>query len=275
MNDEELTARFEKLEGMVNVLLQQIRNIQEGRVVAPEVGSSAPITPDGTAPSSGHATSRFIGPTPEVEQPQYIEDHPSVRPLDSRVTWGGGEYVRHGEVFTPQQPPAPLQAEAPAQQPLPAPPMTTTQQPIQPSPPPAPQPQQPQSIPAQVPVTNRAQPANQPPPEPTPQEQRQQRAAWRAEERRENIRSQGRQTNVDRMDEPYRAAYYDAAGVPEPPKPPAPRDALRAPRSGGDERLAEFAEVTASTLQIMQERLTLAMRQIEEMRNTFEVAAHE
>jgi hypothetical protein len=293
MNNEELETRLEKLEGMVNGLLQQIKNIQAGRVVAPFAGSPVPDQAGGTAPSPqtlAKWTQRGQGQD-TVFTPEGSFDSP-----DSVAQWANQSRPEQPLPFQPQsskepqftspQPVAPSPPSPAPVQPI-APSTSWSQPPVQPVAPPQPSPapvvQPPAPRPPLQPKPGPAIPQDREPrpvvaggtPEPTLQEQIQQRAAWKAEQRRERIRARGGTTNVDRMGEPFRTAYYDAAGIPEPPKPPPPRDALRAPRSGGDERLAEFAEVTASTLQVMQQRLQLAMRQIEEMRSHFEMTGHE
>ena len=336
MNDEELTARFEKLEGMVNVLLQQIRNIQEGRVVAPEVGSSAPITPDGTAPS----TMRHIGPA--VEKPQYIEDHPELQPL-------GGDQPQS----TPQQPvppqPSPPQetvrwtdsasaavssfagavaaasqgVASDVQQGAGAVAKQITETPNVPRPEPRSitpdearqRMQEPGSSLSPEDARQRAQERNdamqdegsieqqreagrqwqiydrqQREASRTPKvneqgqtrderlasagEQRQERAQQKQFERHDRMRDRGNTPSVDRIKEPYRNQETGPSPGSEPPKIP-PAENIKAQRSGGDDRVSYFAEQVASTMFLMNDRLTVAMRRIEELQLALDARGQE
>ena len=277
----------------IKFLKDQVKALQEPDrdVVAPEEDSPATVRPTGAASSPP--------PTPRpgwVQRGDVMVPQGSFRDAESVVQAATQAHAvqqnqpqdqpARDPQFASPQPVAPSPPSPPPVQPS-APSTSWSQPPVQsvapPQPPPSPVVQPPAPRPPLQPKPTATIPQDREPPpvvtneipQATPQEQVYQRAAWKAEQRRENIRSRGGTTNVDRMAEPFRAAHYDAAGIPDPAKAPPPRDSLRAPRSGGDERTAEFAEVTASTLQIMQQRLQLAMRQIEEMRSHFEMTGHE
>ena len=280
----------------IKFLKDQVKALQEPDrdVVAPEEDSPESVRPVGAVPSPqtlakwtqyGQGPDVVFAPEGSFDSPESVAQA-AVQAHTAQQAQPQERPVREPQ-FTPQQSPPTASPPSPAPvQPI-APTASWSQPPAQPvaqpQAPPRPVVQPPAPHPPLQPKPGPAIPQDREPrpvvaggtPEPTPQERVQQRAAWKAEQRRERIRARGGTPNVDRMAAPFRTAYYDAAGIPEPPKGPPPRDALRAPRSGGDERLAEFAEVTASTLQIMQQRLQLAMRQIEEMRRLLEMAAHE
>lgn len=279
----------------IKFLKDQVKALQEPDrdVVAPEEDSPEPVRPDGAVPSPqtlakwtqrGQGQDTVFTPEGSFESPDAVsrwanQSRPE-QPLPLQPQPSKEPQFASPQPVAPSPPsPAPVQPIAPS--------TSWSQPPVQPVAPPQPAPapvvQPPAPRPPLQPKPSATIPQDREPvpvvtneiPGLTLQGQIQQRAAWKAEQRRERIRARGGTTNVDRMAEPFRSAYYDAAGIPEPPKAPPPIEALRAPRSGGDERLAEFAEVTASTLQVMQQRLTLAMRQIEEMRRHFEMTAHE